>query len=477
MPLVQGEATGLRVECEALPPTQWEPIGYALEEALGQPYTLHLRLRALEEPAADGASLLGAALRLVVLRGDQPVRRVTGVVVAAEEALAAAGDGWHLRVTVAPRVALLAHRVTQAVFCGRSVPDIVATRLKEHGLEADGVLGLVREYPARPFVLQYAESDLAFVQRLCEHVGITLAFDPDGDSDAVRLVDDTKHFAALPNRLRFSPGGERRGVYALSLRSRLVPGRTVVRDYNPDTPSVPVEGQMDSCFRGPGGVTEQGGNAATPREARALATLHGEARDAEHTRYHGEATLPELAAGLCVVLDEHPRVPATPLLVVRCSHTMDIDGTGARTVRVAFEAVHAQGPWRPPRVTARPVMPGVVTAHIVGPLGEVTGDTAQLDDQGRYFVRLQMDTRHHGAQPPSLRVRMIQNHVGTEYGTHLPLKPGVEVMVAFLDGDPDRPVIVGAVHDGARTAVVDASNPKVHRIRTATGVTLTMKDR
>jgi type VI secretion system secreted protein VgrG len=107
-----------------------------------------------------------------------------------------------------------------------------------------------------------------------------------------------------------------------------------------------------------------------------------------------------------------------------------------------------------------------------GPAG-----VAQLDDQGRYTVQFLFDRADPARRVSSARVRMMQAHAGPNYGIHFPLKPDVEVLVAFVEGDPDRPVIAGCVPNTLTPSPVTNKNPRMHRIETLTGLYIRMKDR
>jgi len=102
---------------------------------------------------------------------------------------------------------------------------------------------------------------------------------------------------------------------------------------------------------------------------------------------------------------------------------------------------------------------------------------ADLDAQGRYTVRFYFDTSPQGERPKSSHpVRQVQQHSGPNYGTHLPLKAGIEVLVAFIDGDPDRPLIVGSVHNPVTPSPVTDTDPHKHRVKTASGILVEMRD-
>jgi type VI secretion system secreted protein VgrG len=141
-----------------------------------------------------------------------------------------------------------------------------------------------------------------------------------------------------------------------------------------------------------------------------------------------------------------------------------------------FKAIPRDRTYRPPQETPAPRIHGIVHGIVdPGPGGTMT--LAQIDDQGRYYVRFLFDTAPPPGAAPSQRVRMAQNHVGENYGTHIPLKPGTEVLMAFIDGDPDRPIIVGAVYNPAKPSPVVQTTAITHRVKTQTGITVDMVEK
>ena len=116
-------------------------------------------------------------------------------------------------------------------------------------------------------------------------------------------------------------------------------------------------------------------------------------------------------------------------------------------------------------------MTGVIDA---GPSGAEA--YAPIDDQGRYRVRFLFDDTPPGSRPASSPVRMLQSSAGEGYGAHFPLKVGTEVLVGFVNGDPDRPVIVGAAPNPLKPSPVTSRNAAVNRIRTVSGITFDLVD-
>ena len=99
-----------------------------------------------------------------------------------------------------------------------------------------------------------------------------------------------------------------------------------------------------------------------------------------------------------------------------------------------------------------------------------------MDEHGRYWVRFHFDTAAPGQTKASRPIRMAQSHAGAGYGMHFPLRPGVEVLLVFLDGDPDSPVIAGSAPNPATPSPVSATTASLNRIVTSSGVSITIRD-
>jgi type VI secretion system secreted protein VgrG len=113
---------------------------------------------------------------------------------------------------------------------------------------------------------------------------------------------------------------------------------------------------------------------------------------------------------------------------------------------------------------------------IVEAAPKIETESAWIDEHGRYLVRMLFDTAAPGERKASLPIRMVQPHSGPGYGIHFPLRPGTEVMVAFVGGDPDRPIIVGSVPNSMTPTPVVNKDSQMHRIRTWSGVLVEIDD-
>jgi type VI secretion system secreted protein VgrG len=452
-------------------------------EAISRLFDFELDVVSLDSHGADASALAGASVAIVFERGGLELRRIHGMIAEVDDRLAAHAEARAYRLRIVPRAFRLSLVETQDIFMNAKVPDIIKQKLSLVDLGASDVdFRLVGTYAQREFVVQYKETDLAFVSRLAEHLGISFFFEHGSGHDTMVFTDHAAGFRPIEEAetVPFRSRGEERDVFDLEVRRRLIPTFYVVRDYNYRTPQLDLTSEQVVSEGYAGGVIEYGGHFKTPAEGKALAQVRAEERQSTQLVYAGRSDLCQLAAGGRVVLEGHPDLGPTEMLVVEVEHhaTQVVGGPGTgseQSYRNTFRATPAGQTYRPPRLTPRPRVSGLLTGVIdAGPTGTTT--FAQIDDQGRYTVRFLFDTTAPGERPASRPVRMAQHHVGENYGSHFPLKPGVEVVLGFIDGDPDRPIIVGAVPNPLKPSPIDNRSPKVHRVRTGSGITVDMTD-
>jgi type VI secretion system secreted protein VgrG len=145
----------------------------------------------------------------------------------------------------------------------------------------------------------------------------------------------------------------------------------------------------------------------------------------------------------------------------------------AENYTARFTAIPFDVPFRPERLTPWPRINGVLHAHVAG---DTAGKAAELDGQGRYKVRLPFDAESPKGSKASRWVRMAQPYAGAGYGQHFPLHKGTEVLLAHVDGDPDRPIIVGAVPNAHTNSPSRDANATQSVIQTASNIRIEMED-
>ncbi|MFO0554698.1 MAG: type VI secretion system Vgr family protein [Polyangiaceae bacterium] len=537
-----------RVEVELEILTDKDPIT-ALEilelkglERIGAPYVFELTavhrpdgdsLDGAPQPAGHASglepdALLGllssqAVLRFVRYHESAAIleRTVRGIITSIEDSLDPVVEGASiLKMKIEPRLAELARFVSQDVYVGQSIPEVIKQKLvAAQFTEADYELRTGDDiYAGKPWTdrdpsasnrqprltIQYRESDLAFISRLAEHAGISFFFEDAGDHERVVFSDADSGFAQRSESIAYRSAQAGHGVSTIGRRMRSIATDFYVYDYNYATPKQAFQSgdqQLFDVLGGeahldaptPGTHIEYAPNVMSPAEAGRIARVRAEEEQTLHERFVAQAREPGLYPGLRFKLSGHHILPETDeLLVVEATTTYQADSSfkGAMTktnqFTIAFEAVRTQrqvggqlAHYRPPRLTPKPRIHGVVTGTIQLDDPSRNPMHQAIDGEGRYLLKLHFDQT--SAVLP--RIRMAQSHVGENYGIHFPLRAGTEVLVAFADGDPDRPVIVGAVPHPLKHSPVSisadrpATDPvELHRITTRSGILVEISD-
>jgi len=419
----------------------------------------------------DSGALIGARAALVFERAGEEIRRVHGMIAAAQDRLDTETSHTSYRLTLVPRAFRMTLHETLDIFMDQSIPEILEKLFALAGLEkhVHYELRLYEEYPKREFVVQYRETDLAFASRWMEHFGISFSFEHRDGNEVLVVTDQNVGFPAVTGgeSVPFRSHGDRRDVYQLDTSAKLVPSRVMVRDYNYRTPLVPLEAMADIPEGSGGEVIEYGAHFKTPEEGAKIARIRIQETMAGRRTFSGESDVPRLGAGAWLKLEDHPWGDMDLLLtevVHQAKQTALGSGTGQRAYSNSFKAIPRNVPFRPARVTPKPRIHGVLTGLICA--DNQDSRYAELDDEGRYRVKFLYDTRDAAGIQASRPLRMMQPHSGAGYGMHFPLRPGVEVLITCIDGDPDRPIIAGTVPNPQTASPVVSKNAPRNIIRT-----------
>ncbi|XXX80614.1 type VI secretion system tip protein TssI/VgrG [Sorangium sp. So ce134] len=470
-----------RLESRALSAGAVEIHDLAGREAVSQPFEFRLHVVCRGPEGLDEEALLAEPAALVFLRGDREERRLFGVISVVRDAMHTETSHMAYTLTFVPRAFRLTLTETSEIFMDLTVPEIIQRKLERAGLHQgdDFELRLLSAYPSREYVVQYKETDLQFVSRLAEHLGISYFFEHRDGRDVVVFSDANGGFRPVAGggRAQFYPRGDRIGVYRLEGTTRTVPGRYVVKDYNYRTPHVPLMAAATVSDAPGGDIVDYGAHFKTPDEAERMAVLRAEELRAGRKVFDGASDVQRLGAGARLTLEGHPRGDLE-LLLVEVRHRLQQAtlnaGTGEeRAYANEFRAIPFSTTYRPPRVTPKPRVHGVITGVIDA---AAKGQYAEVDDAGRYRVRFLFDTSGPEDGKASRLIRMAQPHAGAGYGFHFPLRSGVEVILTFIDGDPDRPIIAGAVPNPQTPSTVDAKNARRNVIRTGGGNEINIDD-
>ncbi|WP_437725972.1 type VI secretion system Vgr family protein [Sorangium sp. So ce861] len=471
-------------------------------EAISSLYRYELTLAAHEPaPVVDPEELVGTRATLRLTTHSEPAYRVVHGIITEAEELAPIYDGMLYRVVLSPPLARSMHRTRCRIFLEKTTRQIIDAVLqgdsslhRDDGaaVEPDGGDALtfqtarelyawrvtdparIDDVATRPYCVQYNESDLAFVSRLLEEEGISYHFEHGDKACLLVLADADGGRARLAPFAPLGPGVLGREIATMKLGARLRPKKVSLVDYNWKKPAldmaVTTAGQED----GEGLVDHEypGRYPDTPDQGRPLAQAKLDRLTVEASYAVGEGTARVLGAGSVFALD-HPMARYDgEYLVTRVESRGEQQGTLPPELsgRFALQGVPftarfecarrgkngsvAESRFRPARVTPKPRVRGTQTAfvtaepsakgaeiHVGGPPGAEIGCV-------RVKFHWDQDAERLAKEPSSCWVRVNQVFAGVGEGGVFHPRVGVEVIVDFEEGDPDRPIIVGRVYNG-----------------------------
>lgn len=475
------------------PNPEWQVRRFFLTEGLSQTYELIVDVLT-EDAAVDPKELLGADARLDIDRREV-MRQVAGVIHRVDYVGVNVDRKLALRIHVVPALRLLAQDLGSRVFQDQTVPEILKAVLEpaltgfERELDASGLATAASEYPKRDYCVRLRESALDFASRLMEEDGISYYFRVSGDKEVLVLVDQSSGDpnAAFPEAEIIDPDASRM-VPIITDRAELAdreslrffdwcqplrPNQVMVRSFNwkvftpNEPPQTTIPGEAPTPARrqyvfssARKAVDEKAGaepdssfDGSAIDEPRLDAQRRFDLFKSETQLGRARSNVVGFFPGARFTLDDRSfaLLEDTQFLLTRLTHHGEAPGAEASGdndgVRYenTFECIPVAHGFRPPRVTAPPKVLGPQTATVTGPSGE----EIHTDSHGRIKVRFHWD--EHGAldDGASCWVRVAQMWAGPSWGTWFLPRVGMEVVVEFLDGNPDRPLVTGCVYNGA----------------------------
>lgn len=377
-------------------------------------------------------------------------------------------------LTVVPYVDLLLLGRDQRIFLEKTAKQILGTVFDDLGLSDYDDAGLKADYPQLEQCVQYGETHHDFARRLMERFGITSFHDHAAGSHTLRLVDSSAEHgplagtASLPFRCGRDAALAEEHVFSWESTASMQPGSFATGDYNYLDPRTIIEATESTDHAYPHGDLEwfeYPAGASTIREADAAAECRMDAIAARALTVRGEARSLGLAVGHTFRLTEHPVAAenrgylVTGIELELESFGVDPVGGLSRgpvsyTTICRFTAIPDDVEFRPERVTPAPRIHGVQPAVVVGPQGH-DPKTPYTDQYGRVKVQFHWDRHGKSNEHSSCWLRTPHQSAGNGYGHVWLPRIGCEVLVAFVDGDPDRPTIVGHVYNGQTTLPLD----------------------
>jgi type VI secretion system secreted protein VgrG len=435
-------------------------VRFALSESISGLFELEVDLACANRELDLGAMLRKTALLTMLgVHDDDAARHVHGIVHSASQGRQDDRIGlYHVRVV--PQVWPLLHRKDCRIFQDMDTRAIVEEVLKGGGVPSSGVrFALAEPPPVRGYCVQYRETDWDFVHRLLAEDGLFHCFEHTADAHVLVIGDGVAAYGPIPGDevVRFNDeesAADRDVVRKFRFTRQLAPGKFTVRDFNFTTPDDSLEGQA-TAGAGDLEVYEFPGRYDAPALARRAAKLRLQAFQALQHRGQGDSSCPRLTPGHTFELSSSSGALRDDLqrkyLVVSVNHrgeqpqALGLSGVGLESrYENAFECIPADVPYRPSEWPLRPEMRGVQTAIVVGPAGE----EVHTDAHGRVKVQFHWDRKGKRDENSSCWVRVSQLWAGQGWGAMWIPRIGHEVIVDFIEGDADRPIITGRVYHG-----------------------------
>ncbi|MCC8402946.1 type VI secretion system tip protein VgrG [Paraburkholderia sp. MMS20-SJTN17] len=441
-------------------------------EELGRLAQWNVELLA-DQSNLDIARMLGSDFSLSLQIPGGGTREYNGIVTALELARAASTQPNRpamYRATVRPRLWLLTRASHCRFFHQMSVPAIIGKVLADYHIDFENKCSAT--YPSLEHCAQYRETDFDFVSRLAEREGIYYFFEQRGGKHRLILTDSsqvhgaTPHCAALPFRAHPATPHEHEWVYAWSTGGEVATGIVEINDYDFEKPSQSAQqGLLARALRSTRfdpavyAMQEHAPGYTQHEDAERLARAHVEAHQASNVFVSARTTARAIWPGGLVRLSGHPLEQQNrEYLVVSAEYAINSDDYLSTlepherppVFDCAFRALPRDAGFRAARSTPRARVAGPQTAVVVGPKGE----EIHTDKYGRIKVQFHWEQLAPEASRESLQrcwVRVAQPWAGKGYGAFFLPRIGQEVLVHFIEGDPDQPLVIGSVYNAAQT--------------------------
>jgi type VI secretion system secreted protein VgrG len=355
------------------------------------------------------------------------------------------------RMVLEPQLAQAGIRSDCRMFFNKTAEDILKILFQDAGVTKTAF----RLYSAptqRKATAQFNETSLHFATRLMEEEGWYYFFEHDSDGHTLVVTNDNNGFYTIPNAsLRFGPGTTAPMITEFRKPEEFAPGKVTLKDYDFDAPGKNLKVEQNT-------VLKHGGTGNRPVfHWPALTRDTGVAKNRARWRMEAAEAAVSLIAAECehgglvaggkfkLRTDAGEQVHVVRQIIHEAEDESERSGQATGThYSNSFTAFPNTVPWRQPMRTARPRMEGLHTAKVLAPSGE----EIHTDDQGRIKIRFFWDWREDATADNSEWVRVVQPWAGNQWGGQFIPRVDTEVAVAFMDADPDRPIVIGGFYNG-----------------------------
>ena len=442
--------------------------GVSGQEAISRLFSFELDLLSTD-PEIKFDQIIGQSVTIRVrLTGDQE-RFFHGIISRFMQTGSDAGLA-NYRATMVPKLWLLTRTADCRIFQNKTIPDIIQSVMKDNGI-TDLRTVLTGTYEPRDYCVQYRETDFNFVSRLMEQYGLFYFFEHEETKHTLVLSDDLSAHKPCPDQtdVSWNPQGgesfEEDVITGLQWEETFRFGKYAVTDYNFETPSTSLMAEVATKTKVGGNdkfeIFDYPGEYGKKAEGDGIATLRMEEEEAQYKVITGSGGVRVFTTGYTFTLQDYMRKDMNgEYLLTQVQHAASVGNTyeageagggNQDEYSNAFTCIPAKTPFRARQVTPKPMVQGLQTAVVVGKSGE----EIWTDEYGRVKVQFHWDRYGEKNEESSCWVRVAQNWAGKKWGAMFIPRIGQEVIVEFVDADPDRPIVTGRVYNAEQTVPYD----------------------
>lgn len=382
------------------------------------------------------------------------------------------------QITLVPQLAYLEHSTHQRIFQKKAVPEIIAQVLEAQAIQSDAfAFQLSGKYPEREYCVQFGETDLAFIQRLCVESGIHYHFQHSPERHLLVFGDDQSVFARPDQSTPYSPGSgmvaDAPAIKRFILRLKTRTTGVNLRDYDFNKPNLTLESAASSGQRPALDEQYYPGRFTDRAHGKYLAQRLLERHRSDYRQASGYSDQPALVTGQFLKMTGHPRQAWNDLwLVTQLHHAGHQPQVLEESAPEGYGDESPQGysnefvvtpwdvPFRTPLIMSRPQISGYQNAVVTGP----ADSEIHCDEYGRVKVQLAWDRVGEHNDHSSCWLRVASGWAHDRYGSVLIPRVGMEVLVGFVDGDMDMPLVMGCLPNAATQVPLDLPADKTRSI-------------
>ncbi len=451
--------------------------GFRGAEAISSPFSFELTLIS-ESHDISFESIIGKNVTVSLVLADGQQRVFNGLVSRFCQGRGGGEEGSdprfsHYAATMVPWVWLLQHMADVRIFQELNAPDIIEKIFRESGFN-DFRIKLSGSYEKRDYCVQFRETHFNFVSRLMEEEGIFYYFEHERGKHTLILADSPSEHKNCPHqesaRYQISAGMplEEDVIQGLVKAQEVKPAKMTLNDYNYSMPNTDLRSSVSSRqVQGQGEREVYDFPGLYPNKGRGerLTTVRMEEEEARITTIEGSSNCRAFTTGYRFTLKDHYRNDwnnrAYVLTEIEHEGSQGGNFPGARgeggfSYSNRFRCIPIDVPFRPESRATKPVVHGTQTAVVVGPAGE----EIYTDELGRIKVQFHWDRKGKKDENSSCWIRVGQLWAGAQWGAVFIPRIGQEVIVAFLEGNPDRPLVIGCVYHQSNQPPLDLPGEK-----------------